>query len=154
VAGLPEEGVLTELYVGQNRLTHLGSFAAQSFPKLNKLDLQENGISEVKELAHLRKLGATLRDLRLSGNPIAELETYKSDVLINLPLLKVLDGEPITDEDVQAAKELVAAREEEARQKAAEEAEAAAAAAAAAAEAAAAEAAAAGEATTEEEAAE
>lgn len=114
---------LQELVLANNKLSSLASFSKANvlMPSLIKLDLSENGIESLLELQHLEPIGSSLRELKMAGNPVAELPTYKSDVLIHLPLLKVLDGEKITEEDIAAKNELIAQREAERNQKEEEE---------------------------------
>lgn len=130
---------LTQFNVSKNQLTKLDHL--RGAPECIELDVQENaiggeeGASEEELLRNMSAQTPKLQKLMVSGNPFAGSlgDNVKNMVIMCAPHVASIDGEDLTDEDRQAAKDF----EEERRA----EAEAAAAQAAAEAEAAAKEAA-------------
>jgi len=101
--------VLTHLEVKGNQLTSLEHIAGA--PECMMLDIGSNQIEAEAELQHLKQEVKKLTELTLAGNPLADNfgDTCKTEVLVRLRKLKSIDGEEVTDDDIQAAK----AREEE-----------------------------------------
>ena len=152
-AGLQRMFNLETLSVQENEIATLEGMI--NLPKLKKLMLQTNKLekldhlpvlecvdeifldsNQIASLAEIEKLKTlkTLEHISVGGNPIAEEkgDDLKKELLIlfmdELPLLKRINGEPYTEEDVQEAKALKEERIKEAEAAAAEAAAAAAAA--------------------------
>lgn len=129
--------VLRELDLGRNKLASLEHI--DGAPELKDVDLSENQLSaEDPLLPELRRLNGLqqLRSVKLAGNA----GDLRLEVLVAAAQLTLIDGEPVTAEDREAAVTKATELEEAAKAKAEElarqlaEAEAAAAAAAAAAQ--------------------
>lgn len=125
---------LSELELSKNQLASLANI--EGAPSVIDLDIRDNQLSAedpmLPELRRLYEATPELRTLKLSGNPLADGfgDSLKIEVLVCAPQLLVVEEEPVTDEDRQAATER--GREILAERAAKEAAEAEAAAAAAA----------------------
>eukprot|EP00747_Dinoflagellata_sp_TGD_P163019 gnl/TRDRNA2_/TRDRNA2_181278_c0_seq1.p1 gnl/TRDRNA2_/TRDRNA2_181278_c0~~gnl/TRDRNA2_/TRDRNA2_181278_c0_seq1.p1 ORF type:complete len:329 (+),score=92.38 gnl/TRDRNA2_/TRDRNA2_181278_c0_seq1:88-1074(+) len=135
---------LTKLDLSGNQLAsleHIGG--APCVTELNISGNQLPGPGEDESLPEIRRLGLEapkLKTVMLAGNPFADTlgDGLKVEMVVYAPQLKTVEGEPVTEEDFQAAKarevELEAKAKEVAAALAAAKAEEEAAAAAAAAE--------------------
>ena len=54
-----------------------------------------------------------LQTLNLADSPVSGVDSYRIEVIIVLPKLKILNGEEITPEEREEATALIATREEE-----------------------------------------
>jgi Leucine-rich repeat (LRR) protein len=81
-------GNLEELYLAFNLITDISDLIG--LPKLTVLDLEENGIASCSD-AQLLSSNASLRALTLIGNPVAESESYRMDIMKAIPQLVWLD---------------------------------------------------------------
>jgi Leucine-rich repeat (LRR) protein len=117
----------TELDVANNKINSLEalSTAAESLKGLLNLNIANNAIEDLDELVHLASLRA-LSSVNLAGNPCADAEEFRIEVVLRVPTIKSISGEDVTSEERKNAKALAQQRKDEAA------AEAAAAAAAAA----------------------
>lgn len=61
---------------------------------LQKLDLTVNFIGELTSIENLKDLDH-FKELYLTGNPCAEYEGYREYVIVTLPRLQMLDGQPV-----------------------------------------------------------
>jgi len=124
--------VLTKMELSKNQLVSLQHISGA--PKCEELDLAENQLSaEDPNLPELRRLGAetpALKSLKIAGNA----SDLRIEVVVSAPKVQVIDDEPVSGEDREAAvakeeelAEAIKAREEELARQAAEAAEAAAA---------------------------
>ena len=121
---------LQELYLNENKITDLSqltelpslkkldlntnkivSLASKPFlPSLEVIDLSNNLIASADEIAHLGSF-TKLRVIILNGCPFAEEQgdKLKNEILImigpQLPHLKTINEEEVTEEDIQAANE-------------------------------------------------
>lgn len=136
LAGLEGLVALEELDVSANQVSVLADLVADAaeggepgLGALRKIVAANNKVAALEDVGTLAALPA-LRDLDLRDNEVGGADNYRQEVLILLPKLESLDGEKVTPEERQEAKQV---NKERLREKA--EAEAAAAAAAAAAEA-------------------
>jgi Leucine-rich repeat (LRR) protein len=125
LAGLPLS--LEEAYLDENQIKTLEH--VEGLKSLKLLSLKQNGIEGAGELDRLREL-LLLKEVDLTENPIAEIEEFRSEVLIRVGdvrhaqrRLVKLNGERATREDRDGARALVKQRkeEEEERRRQAEE---------------------------------
>eukprot|EP00388_Colpodella_angusta_P040331 GDKK01049912.1.p1 GENE.GDKK01049912.1~~GDKK01049912.1.p1 ORF type:complete len:308 (+),score=110.79 GDKK01049912.1:43-966(+) len=134
IVGLPE---LRELDLSENQITSIGSM--NDCPNLESLDLsgnqlttlenianlsglkklavRDNQIEDFKELKQLQNL-PLLREFSVEGNPCAgDEEALKIELLLIMPRLTSINGNIITDEDRQVAKDTAAERKREEEEK-------------------------------------
>eukprot|EP00736_Rhodelphis_marinus_P012284 Rmarinus@m.23505 len=118
---------LEELWLNDNKLTHLNNLD-NNF-RLRKLYLHNNRLvtleGSLRKLKHLRVLNlannqlrdlettlqylthlSQLEQLELSGNPVAEENSYRLQVLHAIPSLKVFDRHSVTEEERAASRKL------------------------------------------------
>eukprot|EP00416_Gambierdiscus_australes_P040623 CAMPEP_0171099748 /NCGR_PEP_ID=MMETSP0766_2-20121228/52474_1 /TAXON_ID=439317 /ORGANISM="Gambierdiscus australes, Strain CAWD 149" /LENGTH=325 /DNA_ID=CAMNT_0011559451 /DNA_START=45 /DNA_END=1022 /DNA_ORIENTATION=+ len=121
INGLADLPALEELSLGGNKFKELQG-PWQDFPEIKSLDVSKCQLEAVKELEPLRNL-PKLRTLQVHGNPFCEAleDTLRIEVLICHWRLTNLDGEPITEEEMESARQLNVEREEERLRKKAEE---------------------------------
>ena len=79
---------LEEIYLAFNHISDVSELIGMS--KLTVLDLEENEIDSVADCA-LLSCCSGLVALTLAGNPAAESETYREDVMKHIPHLRYLD---------------------------------------------------------------
>lgn len=79
---------------------------AFSLPALHSLNLTNNSISDLAELAHLTKC-SRLEYLCLMGTPASRDKHYRDFVIWKLPQVRVLDYQRIRDKERAMAKELM-----------------------------------------------
>jgi hypothetical protein len=79
---------LEELYLAFNMITEISDLIG--LPRLTVLDLEENGIASSAD-AQLLSSNICLRALTLAGNPVAESQTYRMDIMKAMPQLVWLD---------------------------------------------------------------
>lgn len=115
IAGLAELPAITELNLSGNRIAALEGPWAE-LPTLQSVDLSANKLSEAKPLETLRQL-PKLRSLKVAGNPFtlgpaaedgepqAPPPDTRADVLICHWRLAEVDGEAVTPEQLEQAKE-------------------------------------------------
>ena len=84
----------------------------EAFANLGALDASGTGVAEIREVAKLNSL-PLLQTLNLADSPVSGVDSYRIEVIIVLPKLKILDGEEITPEEREEATALIATREEE-----------------------------------------
>eukprot|EP00429_Kryptoperidinium_foliaceum_P069571 CAMPEP_0176070162 /NCGR_PEP_ID=MMETSP0120_2-20121206/35035_1 /TAXON_ID=160619 /ORGANISM="Kryptoperidinium foliaceum, Strain CCMP 1326" /LENGTH=348 /DNA_ID=CAMNT_0017403803 /DNA_START=49 /DNA_END=1093 /DNA_ORIENTATION=- len=137
LVGVSEMGALTSLMVASNKLTSIDGLS--SVPALRSLDLSKNCFEEMKgpfaDLVGLNVLDLSgnsiaaaaglealrhltdLRDLTLTANPLEEQDgiNVRLEVLIFSKSAKTINGEEVTDEERDGAKELHEKRIEEER---------------------------------------
>ncbi|OQS05460.1 L-allo-threonine aldolase, partial [Thraustotheca clavata] len=90
---------LSVLNVSTNVLTNLpGHEFWREFHSLKVLDISDNFIPKWKDLEGIEALFNIVL-LRVSGNPIASLQNYRSVFVNRIPQLKGLDDHVITDEE-------------------------------------------------------
>lgn len=89
---------LHNLNVRHNSITSISALTAQDVPRLRKLCLSDNRISQISEVEKLQSFEC-LADLLMDPNPVVELPYYRSQVLHRLPKLRSLDAEPVTAEE-------------------------------------------------------
>ena len=65
---------------------------------LESINLESNSISALRQLYKVSLL-PNLNSLVLSGNPIEEIDGYRSVVIFLVPKLEALDRRPITNEE-------------------------------------------------------
>ncbi len=106
----------TSIDVSGNQIATLDGLEAAraSLSGVKTLNLSENAIESLDELTKLAGL-KSLVSCDLSGNPCADADEFRVEVVLRAPGLATVSGEPVTDEERAAAKELKAARAEEAR---------------------------------------
>ncbi|KAE9021855.1 hypothetical protein PF011_g4733 [Phytophthora fragariae] len=103
------------LTLDENKLTTLSGI--ENLPALHTLSLQQNNIDTLEGMQPLEQL-TKLTSLNLIGNPLTQVDDYRSSIILLAPTLTHLDGEPLTDEDRLAAVELKHRREGEAAEQA------------------------------------
>ncbi|KAE8906471.1 hypothetical protein PR002_g6558 [Phytophthora rubi] len=103
------------LTLDENKLTTLSGI--ENLPALHTLSLQQNNIDTLEGMQPLEQL-TKLTSLNLIGNPLTQVDDYRSSIILLAPTLTHLDGEPLTDEDRLAAVELKHRREAEAAEQA------------------------------------
>lgn len=83
---------LQVLNVRHNHITSISALRPEDLPKLRKLCVTDNRISEIAEVIGLEAF-PVLADLQISPNPIVELPHYRAQVLHRLPRLRSLDAQ-------------------------------------------------------------
>ncbi|NWX13804.1 LRC23 protein, partial [Aegotheles bennettii] len=109
--GLEGLGQLTTLHLRDNQLETLDGFCS-SMKCLQYLNLRNNGISSVQEVAKLQVL-PTLQALVLLDNPCCDEPNYRLEVLVLLPHLQRLDKEPFEEDERAEANKIHQDRLEE-----------------------------------------
>lgn len=105
--------VLTKLELSKNQLASLEHIGGA--PRCTNLDIRENQLAgedlKLKELRRLASDTPELRELAIAGNAVVDSqgEGSRAEVLVAAPQIKVIEGEPVTPEDKEAA---VARRED------------------------------------------
>mmetsp|Transcript_28649 Transcript_28649/g.71982 ORF Transcript_28649/g.71982 Transcript_28649/m.71982 type:complete len:543 (-) Transcript_28649:112-1740(-) len=89
---------LQALNVRHNTITSISALCAEAIPRLRKLCIAENRITQICEVAGLESF-PFLCDLLLAPNPVVELPYYRSQVLHRLPRLRSLDSQPVPAEE-------------------------------------------------------
>lgn len=69
---------------------------------LRKLLLSKNKVRHIRQLSYIENL-AYISEVDLCYNSIQERRYYRLQVLYKLPMLKVLDGTPVSPEEVVKA---------------------------------------------------
>lgn len=88
--------MLQELYASNNQIDDVSTLLGH--PGLQLLDLSRNSIKEPNAIEFLEGI-PKLVSLRLMGNFICHLTYYRNIVCSRIPLLCVLDGKEVTDND-------------------------------------------------------
>ena len=95
VEGLGGIPGLNSVSLARNRVT---SIEGAPLARLQRLDLSHNQVKDFAVLEALRPtLCPALRELHLQGNPIAEEESYRKRVARQLPQLRELDGQALSE---------------------------------------------------------
>ena len=119
------------LNVASNKISSLTGLTADgagsNLSGLTNINLSNNTIENLDELTALGSLSGLIA-IDLSGNPCADVDEFRTEVILRLPKIKSIDGQDVTVEEAAAAKALGQQRTEEAAVAAAEAAAAAAAA--------------------------
>mmetsp|Transcript_46322 Transcript_46322/g.108536 ORF Transcript_46322/g.108536 Transcript_46322/m.108536 type:complete len:731 (+) Transcript_46322:56-2248(+) len=97
------EGVQTlsklhSLDVRHNNITTIEALRAQDIPRLRKVRVSENRISQMKEVDQLADF-RFLSELYMHPNPVSQLPQYRAQVLHRLPRLRSLDTQHVTPEE-------------------------------------------------------
>ncbi|CAL8295818.1 unnamed protein product [Arctogadus glacialis] len=95
-SSLVGQSLLLELSLAQNRLRELSHL--EPLVQLRQLFLAMNKLQDISELHKLEVL-PSLIELSVNGNPVARRSLHRPTVLLRLPDLQVLDGEPVTVEE-------------------------------------------------------
>eukprot|EP00076_Gallus_gallus_P026462 XP_015149393.1 leucine-rich repeat-containing protein 23 isoform X1 [Gallus gallus] len=98
--GLEALEQLSTLHLRDNELETLDGFSS-SMKCLQYLNLRNNGISSLQEVAKLQVL-PMLQALVLMENPCSDEANYQQEVLVQLPHLKRLDKEPEMEVSLQS----------------------------------------------------
>lgn len=85
---------LAVLNIAGNRLDDLSDIA--QIQSLSQLNLSDNFVRNMKEIAGVLQNSARISELRISGNPICHLPKYRENIIVTAPELKLLDGKQIT----------------------------------------------------------
>lgn len=93
---------LVMLSIEDNEIQSLS--ALSGLYQLMELYIANNKIKLIKEILHLRRL-SKLIILDLSGNPLTKDPTYRVYLIYQLRVLKVLDGDSISVDEITEAKE-------------------------------------------------
>ncbi|NXP48224.1 LRC23 protein, partial [Heliornis fulica] len=109
--GLEELEQLTTLHLRDNQLETLDGFST-SMKYLQYLNLRNNGISSLEEVAKLQVL-PMLQALVLLDNPCSDEPNYRLEVLVLLPHLQRLDKEFVEQEEQVEANKIRQERVEE-----------------------------------------
>lgn len=70
----------------------------QAFKKLQNLDVRDNKIEKIEEIDYIKDLNL-LRDLRVEGNKLCDVEESRLTILNSLQQLEILDGIEVTAEE-------------------------------------------------------
>mmetsp|Transcript_102710 Transcript_102710/g.329248 ORF Transcript_102710/g.329248 Transcript_102710/m.329248 type:complete len:743 (-) Transcript_102710:33-2261(-) len=105
---------LQSLDVRHNVITSIAALQAEDMPRLRKLCISDNRITQIAEVAGLESF-PFLCELLLAPSPVVELPYYRSQVLHRLPRLRSLDAEPVPAEEKVKA-EIIYGCDAEARQ--------------------------------------
>lgn len=97
---------LKTLQLANNLISRIDARIGFSLPALHSLNLTNNSISELSELAHLAKC-SRLDFLCLMGTPASREKHYREFVIWKLPQVRVLDYQRIKDKERALAKELM-----------------------------------------------
>ncbi|KAM6144584.1 leucine-rich repeat-containing protein 23 [Phoenicopterus ruber ruber] len=109
--GLEGLGQLATLHLRDNQLETLDGFCS-SMKRLQYLNLRNNGISSLQEVAKLQVL-PMLQALVLSDNPCSDEPNYRLEVLVLLPHLQRLDKELFEQDERVEANKIRQKRQEE-----------------------------------------
>ena len=93
--GVQKLSKLHSLDVRHNHITTISALTSQELPRLRKLRLSENRISEMKDVDQLQSF-AFLCELYMQPNPLSQLPEYRAQVLHRLPRLRQLDDQQAT----------------------------------------------------------
>ena len=117
-----------ELDVSSNKIASLEplNLCSDNLNGLKVINVSNNAIENLEELIHLASL-KKLISIDLSGNPIADVDEFRTEVVMRVPNLQMINGVDVTLEERNNAKALSQQRKEEAAAAAAAAAEAAAA---------------------------
>lgn len=89
---------LQALDARHNNITTISALQAKDIPRLRKLRVSENRISQIRELNNLAEF-SFLSDFYLDANPLSELPQLRAQVLHRLPRLRCLDSVQVTAEE-------------------------------------------------------
>ena len=98
---------LEELWISYNQLSSLAGI--EKAPKLKQLFMSNNQIKDWAEIDRLGMGCPALSDLNLINNPVgSDLEAFdrRVQILKRVPTLSKLDGLPIEQEEIDAARAL------------------------------------------------
>ncbi|NWI66945.1 LRC23 protein, partial [Todus mexicanus] len=109
--GLDGLGQLTSLHLRDNQIATLDGFSS-SMKCLQYLNLRNNGISSLQEVAKLQVL-PMLEVLVLLDNPCTDESNYRLEVLVLLPQLQRLDKELFEQDERAEANKTRQERQEE-----------------------------------------
>ncbi|CAE7369399.1 LRGUK [Symbiodinium sp. CCMP2456] len=98
VEGVQSLTKLHSLDVRHNNITTIDALHAQDIPRLRKLRVSENRISQMREVDQLADF-RFLSELYLNPNPVSQLPQYRAQVLHRLPRLRSLDAEQVSPEE-------------------------------------------------------
>lgn len=101
---------LKHLQLANNLISRIDSRLGFCLPALHSLNLTNNSISDLAEIAHLSKC-TRLEYLCLMGNPASREKSYRDFVIWKLPQVRVLDYQRIRDKERTLAKELMETEE-------------------------------------------
>jgi hypothetical protein len=103
VKGLGRLEQLRVLELSVNRIRRLSGLV--NLVSLRELRLGRNCVRHVRQIDYLENL-MYLDSLDLCYNPLQERKYYRLQVLYKLPMLRLLDGSPLTPEQVVRAESL------------------------------------------------
>ncbi|KAK9399748.1 leucine-rich repeat and IQ domain-containing protein 1 [Crotalus adamanteus] len=86
--------LLQILFISQNSLTQLVSLC--SYVSLEKLNISNNCLLDLKTLIQCLEGCNSLRELSLLGNPLLQENNWRCSLLKNLPTLKILNDENVS----------------------------------------------------------
>lgn len=109
-------GSLKVLNAGGNNLDSVREF--ESLTQLNHLTVSDNGLNDMKELAHVLGQMYCLARLDLVGNPLCHKAKYRDRVIVMARQLEVLDGKQISETSKQFLKNWHANKETQKQRKA------------------------------------
>jgi len=96
--GVQKLSKLQALDARHNNITTISALQAKDIPRLRKLRVSENRISQIRELNNLAEF-SFLSDFYLDPNPLSELPQLRAQVLHRLPRLRCLDSVQVTAEE-------------------------------------------------------
>mmetsp|Transcript_9182 Transcript_9182/g.20308 ORF Transcript_9182/g.20308 Transcript_9182/m.20308 type:complete len:706 (+) Transcript_9182:80-2197(+) len=96
--GIGALGKLHLLNVRHNNITSIAALRAEEIPRLRKLRISDNRLSQMREV-HLLADFPFLCDLYVAPNPVNDLPFYREQVLHRLPHLRSLDSTPVAAEE-------------------------------------------------------
>ncbi|XP_068105155.1 centriolin isoform X2 [Hyperolius riggenbachi] len=95
---------LQKLNLAANEIERIPAWLGKKLRSLNTLNLKQNKISSLQDISSLKPL-KDLTSLFLADNPIANLPHYRLYTVFHLRTLQSLDGQPITNQERQDARE-------------------------------------------------
>nr|XP_014427854.1 centriolin isoform X2 [Pelodiscus sinensis] len=104
IEGLEHMQNLQKLNLAGNEIEHIPVWIGKKLRSLRILNLRQNKISSLHDIAKLRPL-KDLTSLFLADNPIVNLPHYRLYTIFHLRSLENLDGQPVTNHDRQEALE-------------------------------------------------
>ncbi|XP_065593258.1 centriolin [Cyrtonyx montezumae] len=102
IEGMEHLHNLQKMNLMGNEIEHIPAWVGKKLRSLRALNLKQNKISSLHEIAKLKPL-QDLTSLFLAGNPVASLPHYRLYTVFHLRALENLDGQPVTNHERQEA---------------------------------------------------
>ena len=92
--------------LNNNKIYKIEDGWARYLPNLNNLLLTNNKIQSIEDIEKIGKFSPNLERLSLVGNIVTNIPNYRLYTIHQIPSLKVLDFQNVTDKEREAAQEL------------------------------------------------